>query len=376
MAASTSASWPPIPTLIGHRGASALRPEHTLASYALAIEAGADFIEPDLVATRDGVLVARHENAIAQVDVATGAVTEATTDVAERPEFANRQASRLIDGKAIRGWFTEDFTLAELKTLRAKERIPTIRPANTRFDGQFEIATWPEILELAKSESQRLGRPIGVYAETKHPTYFRSIGLELEPKVLAALDDFGWNERAAPVFLQSFEPTSLLRLRAKSEVRLVQLIEAVGAPGDAADPLLPAALATHAAMITPAGLAEIFALRAGHRAAQGAGAAGGGRAARPGDVARGRRACGWAGGAHLDAAARKRVSAAHMARRAGERPHGAWRFGRRNARVFASRRGRPVLRRSRSRPRSDPVVSGALTTRAPQATFSVARLSQ
>ena len=255
MAASTS--WPPIPTLIGHRGASALRPEHTLASYALAIEAGADFIEPDLVATRDGALVARHENAIAQVDVATGAVTEATTDVAERPEFANRQASRLIDGKAIRGWFTEDFTLAELKTLRAKERIPAIRPANTRFDGQFEIATWPEILELARSESQRLGRPIGVYAETKHPTYFRSIGLELEPKVLATLADFGWNERAAPVFLQSFEPTSLLRLRAGSDVRLVQLIEAVGAPGDAADPALPAALATHAAMITPAGLAEI-----------------------------------------------------------------------------------------------------------------------
>ncbi len=250
-------SWPPIPTLIGHRGASALRPEHTLASYRLAIEAGADFIEPDLVPTRDGVLVARHENAIAQVNVATGAVTEATTDVAQRPEFADRQTTKTIDGKTICGWFTEDFTLAELKTLRAKERIPALRPANTRFDGQFEIATWAEIVELARTETECTGRTIGIYAETKHPTYFRSIGLELEPKVLAVLHDFGWNDRAAPVFLQSFEPTSLLRMRAASSLRMVQLIEAVGAPGDAADPLLPASLATHAAMVTPAGLAEI-----------------------------------------------------------------------------------------------------------------------
>ncbi len=252
-----AASWPPIPTVIGHRGASALRPEHTLASYALAIEAGADFIEPDLVATKDGVLVARHENAIAQVDAVTGEVIEATTDVAGRAEFADRRATRQIDGKTICGWFTEDFTLAELKTLRAKERIPSIRPANTRFDGQFEIATWQEIVDLAKTMSAQVGRIVGVYAETKHPTYFRSIGLELEPRVLAVLGECGWNQREAPVFLQSFEPTSLLRLRAESSVRMVQLIEAVGAPGDAADPALPIALMTHAAMTTPAGLAEI-----------------------------------------------------------------------------------------------------------------------
>ena len=250
-------SWPPIPTLIGHRGASALRPEHTLASYRLAIEAGADFIEPDLVPTKDGVLVARHENAIAQVDATTGAVTEATTDVAERAEFAARQTTKQIDGKTICGWFTEDFTLAELKTLRAKERIPALRPANTRFDGQFEVATWAEIVELAKTESSRIGRPVGIYAETKHPSYFRSIGLALEPKVLVVLDNFGWNDRAAPVFLQSFEPTSLLRLRADSGLRMVQLIEAVGAPGDAADPALPTVLATHADMVAPAGLREI-----------------------------------------------------------------------------------------------------------------------
>ncbi|MEO9103177.1 MAG: glycerophosphodiester phosphodiesterase family protein, partial [Burkholderiaceae bacterium] len=250
-------SWPPIPTVIGHRGASALRPEHTLASYALAIEAGADFIEPDLVPTKDGVLVARHENAIAQVDEATGAVIEATTDVAERAEFARRRATKQIDGKTLCGWFTEDFTLAELKTLRAKERIPLVRPANTRFDGQFEIATWQEIVELAKTMSAQLGRTVGVYAETKHPAYFRSIGLALESRLLAVLATQGWNDAAAPVFLQSFEPTSLLRMRAESSVRMVQLIEALGKPGDAADPALPDALATHADMITPAGLAEI-----------------------------------------------------------------------------------------------------------------------
>ncbi len=252
-----AASWPPIPTVIGHRGASALRPEHTLASYALAIEAGADFIEPDLVPTKDGQLVARHENAIAQIDAATGTLIEATTDVAERAEFANRRATKQIDGKTICGWFTEDFTLAELKTLRAKERIPSIRPANTRFDGQFEIATWQEIVELAKTMSARRGRTVGVYAETKHPTYFRSIGLALESRALAVLAAQGWNHAAAPVFLQSFEPTSLLRLRAASSVRMVQLIEAVGGPGDAADPMLPKLLTTHAAMTTPAGLAEI-----------------------------------------------------------------------------------------------------------------------
>ena len=160
------------PIVIGHRGASGYVPEHTLTSYFIAMQDGADYVEPDLVMTKDGVLVARHENEIG-----------GTTDVAEHPEFASRRATKVIDGTSITGWFTEDFTLAELKTLRARERIPDTRPGNTRFDGQFEIPTFEEILSLVHGvEEQRdtharqLGKPaprhIGVYPETKHPTYF------------------------------------------------------------------------------------------------------------------------------------------------------------------------------------------------------------
>jgi glycerophosphoryl diester phosphodiesterase len=166
------------PLVIGHRGASGYRPEHTLASYELAARMGADYIEPDLVSTRDGVLVARHEPEIST-----------TTDVADHPEFASRFKTKVIDGTEFEGWFTEDFTLAELKTLRAKERLPDIRPQNTAYDGQFEVPTFQEVLDLRKRLSKELHRQIGVYPETKHPSYFRSIGLPLEERLVQALRD-------------------------------------------------------------------------------------------------------------------------------------------------------------------------------------------
>src|SRR5919109_1744639 len=159
-----------LPLVIGHRGASGYRPEHTLASYRLAIEMGADYIEPDLVSTKDHVLVARHENNIAE-----------TTDVASHPEFADRQTTKTIDGAAVTGWFTEDFTLAELRTLRAKERLSELRPLNTAFDGLYRVPTFQEVVDLAK----RAG--VGIYPETKLPTYFDSIGLSLEEPLLATL---------------------------------------------------------------------------------------------------------------------------------------------------------------------------------------------
>jgi glycerophosphoryl diester phosphodiesterase len=198
------------PLVIAHRGASGYMPEHTLAAYRLAIEQGADFIEPDLVSTKDGVLVARHENEIST-----------TTDVAERPEFAARRATKTIEGRAVSGWFTEDFTLAELKTLRAKERLPKLRVANTRFDGRFEIPTFEEILELAA----RAPRKVGVYPETKHPGYFASIGLPLEEPLVKLLARHGLRAKDSPVFVQSFEAASLRKLRRMTEVRLVQLID-------------------------------------------------------------------------------------------------------------------------------------------------------
>lgn len=214
--------------VIAHRGASGERPEHTLGSYTLAIEQGADFIEPDLVLTKDGILVARHENEISE-----------TTDVSARPEFAGRKTSKTIDGQTMTGWFTEDFTLAELKTLRAKERLPQLRKANMAFDGQFEIPTFEEILELAKAESVRTGRTIGVYPETKHPSYFASIGLPHEAPLLALLERYGHVERSAPVFIQSFEVENLKALRAKTKVRLIQLMDEKGSPPDRPDLTYP-----------------------------------------------------------------------------------------------------------------------------------------
>ncbi|MGH3431582.1 MAG: glycerophosphodiester phosphodiesterase family protein, partial [Thermocrispum sp.] len=176
--------------VIGHRGAAGYRPEHTLASYRLAARMGADYVEPDLVATKDGVLVARHENEIS-----------GTTDVADRPEFAGRKATKTIDGKEVTGWFTEDFTLAELRTLRAKERLPEIRQHNTVFDGRYPVPTFTEVIKEVKRLSKELGRTIGIYPETKHPTYFRKLGLPLEPPLIKALNQHGLNKRGAKVFV-------------------------------------------------------------------------------------------------------------------------------------------------------------------------------
>jgi glycerophosphoryl diester phosphodiesterase len=210
---------PAKPLVIGHRGASALRPEHTLASYRKAIEIGADVIEPDLVATKDGYLVARHENDI------TG-----TTNVSTLAQFADRRVTKTIDGAQITGWFTEDFTLAELKTLRARERIPQNRPANTEFNDQFEIPTLAEVVALAKEMSASTGRTIHIYPETKHPTYFKSINLPLEDRLINALKADDFTKTQATVFIQSFETANLKEIRQKIGTtqpnwKLVQLID-------------------------------------------------------------------------------------------------------------------------------------------------------
>ncbi len=214
------------PLIIGHRGASGHRPEHTLESYRLAAEMGADFIEPDLVSTKDGVLIARHENEIG-----------GTTDVADR--FPDRKSTKTIDGKAVAGWFTEDFTMAEIKALRCRERLAFRSHA---YDGQFQIPTFDEVIALAQDLGQRLGRPLGIYPETKHPTYFRGIGLPLEDKLLGSLESHGWNRREAPVFIQSFEAGNLRELRSKTRVRLIQL----GASPSMFDDMGLKAIATYA----------------------------------------------------------------------------------------------------------------------------------
>ena len=225
--------------VIAHRGASGERPEHTIAAYTLAIEQGADFIEPDLVLTKDGVLVARHENEISE-----------TTDVAAKPEFASRKTTKTIDGQKTTGWFTEDFTLPELKTLRAKERLPQLRKANMAYDGQFEVPTFEEILELAKTASAKAGRTIGIYPETKHPSYFASIGLPHEAPLLSLLTKYGHTEKTAPIYIQSFEVGNLQALRPKTKLRLVQLMDEKGSPVDRAD-------LTYPAMAMPDGLKAI-----------------------------------------------------------------------------------------------------------------------
>jgi glycerophosphoryl diester phosphodiesterase len=240
--------------VIGHRGASGYVPEHTLVSYFIAIQMGADYVEPDLVMTKDGVLVARHENDIS-----------GTTDVADRAEFARRRKAKTIDGAAITGWFTEDFTLAELKTLRAKERIPQIRPGNARFDRKFEIPTFEEVLSLVRdmnSERARAGegadrqqlKAIGVYPETKHPAYFAGIGLAMEDSLVRILHRYGYHGRNAPVFIQSFEVGNLKRLARMTDLPLVLLLDDKGQPFDftaAGD------ARTYADLAKPAGLAEV-----------------------------------------------------------------------------------------------------------------------
>ncbi len=223
------------PIVIAHRGASGSRPEHTLAAYELAIDQGADFIEPDLVPTKDDVLVARHENAISE-----------TTDVAAHSEFAGRRTTKTIDGRTLTDWFVEDFTLAELKTLRAKERLPQLRPGNAAYDGQFAIPTLAEIIALAKRRS------VGIYPETKHPTYFARIGHPTDLPLVAQLQAAGWDSATAPVFIQSFEVANLKHLHGITKVRLIQLTAGKGAPADGAAP-------SYAAMLTPEGLKQVAA---------------------------------------------------------------------------------------------------------------------
>jgi len=225
--------------VIAHRGASGERPEHTLASYERAIDQGADYIEPDLVPTKDGVLVARHENEIS-----------GTTDIAGHPEFAARRATRTIDGQEVTGWFTEDFTLAELRTLRARERLPELRRANSRFDSLYQVSTLAEIIALVRAKEAETGRRIGLYPEIKHPGYFAGIGLALEPLLVEALHEAGYRDAREPVFIQSFEPGPLIALKEMTGLRLIQLVAAHGGPADRPG-------TTYAQMLTPEGLRAI-----------------------------------------------------------------------------------------------------------------------
>ena len=235
------------PLLFGHRGASAYRPEHTLAAYDVAVRLGADVIEPDVVSTKDGVLVARHENEIG-----------GTTDVADQPEFAGRRTTKVIDGVSTTGWFTEDFTYAELRTLRTTERLPQVRQESTAFEGRSRIPTLQEVLEYAAAASKRHGRTIGVAPETKHPTYFDEIGLSLEEPLLRVLREEKLDRKDSPVYVQSFEEANLrdLRERLGARVTLVQLTSA-GSTSRPYDHVAAGDPQTYAQMTTPAGLAEI-----------------------------------------------------------------------------------------------------------------------
>jgi glycerophosphoryl diester phosphodiesterase len=226
------------PLIIAHRGASGERPEHTLAAYELAIDQGADYIEPDLVITKDGVLVARHENEIS-----------GTTDVQTKPEFAARKVEKVVDGQRQAGWFTEDFTLKELRTLRATERLSKVRPANVAFNGKFGIPTLTQILDLVRRKEKQTGRKIGVYPETKHPSYHRSLGLPLEEPLLKVLAKYGYKSSTDPVFIQSFEVGNLKWLRPRTKLNLVQLIDDTGSPADTSTP--------YSEMVQPDGLRQI-----------------------------------------------------------------------------------------------------------------------
>ena len=233
--------------VFGHRGASALRPEHTIASYAKAVQDGADFIEPDLVISKDGVLIIRHENNIAE-----------TTDVAKHSEFAGRKTEKIVDGEKQVGWFVEDFTLAELKTLRAIERLPKLRPRNAALDGRFDLVTWQEMIDFAAAESLARGRKIGLVPEIKHSTYFAGIGMPMEDRFLATLAAHDYTRRA-PLVIQSFEVANLRYLRAKlgrlANMRLMQLT--IGADVRPADVAKAGGALTFRQMMAPAGLADI-----------------------------------------------------------------------------------------------------------------------
>lgn len=227
------------PIVIAHRGASGERPEHTLAAYDLAIDHGADFIEPDLVVTRDGVLVARHETEISE-----------TTDVAGRPEFAGRRTGKTIDGREVTGWFAEDFTLSELRSLHARERIPHLRPANSRFDGQFAVPTLAEILTLVRAREAGTGRRIGIYPELKHPSFLEAQGHDVVALLVEQLHAAGYTSAAEPVFLQCFEVGPLERLAGLTDLRRIQLASAAGGPADRPE-------LTYSQMLESSGLARI-----------------------------------------------------------------------------------------------------------------------
>ncbi|RIJ66555.1 glycerophosphodiester phosphodiesterase [Brevundimonas sp. LPMIX5] len=229
----------PSPIVIAHRGASSERPEHTRAAYELAIDQGADFIEPDLVMTRDGYLVVRHENEIGE-----------TTDVADHPDFAARRTTGDVDGVLVTGWFTEDFTLAEIKTLRARERLAALRTSSAAFDGQEPILTFDEVLAIARDASARTGRVIGVAPELKHPSHFAALGQPMEEAFVAALERHGLTGAEAPILIQCFEVGTLERLKARIDAPLLQLMQADGGPADRPG-------VTYAEMETPQGLAEI-----------------------------------------------------------------------------------------------------------------------
>lgn len=225
--------------IIAHRGASAERPEHTLAAYELAMIQGADYIEPDLVVTRDGVLVSRHENELSE-----------TTDVATRPEFKDRFREKLIDGDVISGWFAEDFMLAELRTLRTRERIPEIRPHNSRYDGLYQVPTFQEIVQLVKAYEAQTGRAIGVYPELKHPTFLmQDANIDVVQLLLSELKELKLGP-TDPIFIQCFEVEALQRLAESSDYPLVQLVAPEGGPADKPEQ-------SYATMTSPEGLADI-----------------------------------------------------------------------------------------------------------------------
>lgn len=245
----------PMPLVIGHRGGgSGYLPEHTLEAYALGIELGADFVEPDLVATKDGHLIARHEPNLIN-----------TTNVKDLPQFASRKRMATVDGATEEGFFASDFTLAEIKTIRA---VQPLAERDQRFNGKFEIRTIDEIIEFVKRKSREKDRTIGIYPETKHPTYHQKLGLPLEDRLLRVLDRAGWNKRSAPVFIQSFETANLKYLRTRTTVKLIQLIDAddVNLDGSLAfnppfdkpyDWVVSGRKGLFSDLVTPAGLAEV-----------------------------------------------------------------------------------------------------------------------
>lgn len=232
------------PTVIAHRGASGYVPEHTLGSYALAITMGADYVEPDLVMTKDGQLVARHDSELSE-----------TTDVSQIPEFAHRKRTQTVDDEEITGWFTEDFTLAEIKTLRSKERIPNTRPGNARINGTFSIPTFQEIIDLVKSLQFSQHRQIGLYPEIKHSTHFKRLGLPMEQLVVDTFHRNGYTGSKAPVYIQSFEVNNLKELKNLTELRLLQLLDDKWK--QPYDQVVSGTGLNYGEMATPAGLKEV-----------------------------------------------------------------------------------------------------------------------